>query len=268
MTEATPAFLPTDTAYKAVDFIQTYTGRAFWPLKPTADALSVIDIAHALSNQCRYTGHVRHFYSVAQHCVLLAEHVAAHGGTPMDCYQMLHHDDPEAYLVDIARPVKQFMPEYRVWDHAIDDVIRKWLGLEFVKRPDFIDELDSRIIVDERAALLGGTLDWGHRMEPIGITIEKWSPEKAEQAFLTLHAAYSYQITGRHLYVNEEWGIPMEVAFRHTASDIPYKAADLMEIDVLGRVGRVRMRDEDGLIVSTAGPQWWHGEFDVRERGK
>src|ERR1035437_402751 len=110
------AVLKTDTAYRAATFIETYTGRAFWPLEPTMDALSVIDIAHALSNQCRYSGHVQFFYSVAQHCCLLAGWLADHGGSALDCLQILMHDAPEAYLVDIPRPVKQYMPQYRARD--------------------------------------------------------------------------------------------------------------------------------------------------------
>src|ERR1035437_8998322 len=76
-----PDVLKTDTRYKAATFIETYTGRAFWPLAPTMDALSIIDIAHALRNQCRYSGHVQYFYSVAQHCCLLATWLANHGGS-------------------------------------------------------------------------------------------------------------------------------------------------------------------------------------------
>src|ERR1035437_7115321 len=119
------AALKTDTKYKAATFIETYTGRAFWPLAPTADALAVIDIAHALSNQCRYSGHVVFFYSVAQHCCLLASWVVSHGGSALDALQILMHDAPEAYLVDIPRPIKQYIPEYRLWDHNINYVIRE-----------------------------------------------------------------------------------------------------------------------------------------------
>jgi hypothetical protein len=48
--------------------IITFTGGSFYPLEPRAEDINPIDIAHALSNQCRYTGHVRRFYSVAEHC--------------------------------------------------------------------------------------------------------------------------------------------------------------------------------------------------------
>jgi hypothetical protein len=273
--KAVAAFLPTDTAYRAVDFIETYTGRAFWPLHPKAEALSIIDIAHALANQCRYSGHVKYFYSVAQHCVLLARWAMDHGADTLTCFQILMHDAPEAYLVDIPRPVKQFMPQYRVWDHAINDVIRQWMGWQDLPIPKIIDELDSRIIVDERAALMDTARrnDWGHKLEAVGVTIEPWTPERAEKEFLLLYAAYSKKVYGTYQYINHEWGIPIEI-FHEAGSDMK-SALDVIEVDVKGGVGRVRLRDDDGIIRRdvTGGTfprsawAWEHGKFEVRERG-
>jgi hypothetical protein len=274
MPKSVPAFLPTDTRYKAATFIETYTGRAFWPLNPSIDALSVIDIAHALSNQCRYTGHVRWFYPVAQHCCLLAKWVADHGGDALTCLQVLMHDAPEAYLVDIARPVKQYMPEYRVWDHKINDVIREWMGWKNLPIPDIVDDLDSRIIVDERAQLMDPAQrnDWGHKLAPVGIRIEPWSPVQAEKNFLMQYAAYSKGVYGTYQYINHEWGIPVKIFFE-PASDIK-RAPDIMEVDIRGHVARVRVRGDDGIMVRDPSVgvlpgvqwEWMHGKFEVRER--
>lgn len=55
------------------DWMQTYTGRRFYPLDPRPDEIDPEDIAHALSLLCRYGGHVDRFYSVAEHCVLMSE---------------------------------------------------------------------------------------------------------------------------------------------------------------------------------------------------
>lgn len=90
------------------DWIQTYTGRQFWPLDPKPEEVCIEDIAHALSQQCRYAGHTIRFYSVAQHSVEIALRVpraAALWG--------LLHDAAEAYLVDLPRPVKYLMPAYK-----------------------------------------------------------------------------------------------------------------------------------------------------------
>jgi uncharacterized protein len=85
------------------DWIQTYTGKQFWPLSPLPEDIVIEDIAHALSMQCRFGGHVRTFYSVAQHSVhvsLLVE--------PQYALWGLLHDAAEAYLVDLPRPIKKF----------------------------------------------------------------------------------------------------------------------------------------------------------------
>jgi len=175
-------FLDTDTKYKCVSYIETYTGKAFFPLEPTVKDISIIDIAHHLANQCRYSGATAWHYSTAQHCCLLADYVEANNGSPLDCYQMLMHDAPEAYLVDIPRPVKQFMPEYRKWDKAINSVIREWLGISHVPVPPWQDDLDSRVIVDERAQVMSDSgNDWGHDLKPLGVVIEPWLPRIAEQ---------------------------------------------------------------------------------------
>jgi len=272
---ATEKVLPTDTRYKAATFIETYTGRAFWPLNPTMDALSVIDIAHALSNQCRYSGHVAFFYPVAQHCCLLAEWLARRGGSALDCLQILMHDAPEAYLVDVPRPVKQYMPQYRVWDHAVNDVIREWMGWKNIPIPSFQDEFDSRIIVDERAQLMScSPNDWGHKLEPMGIVIQPWTPEEAEQTFLTQYAAYSREVYGFHNYINHDWGIPVKV-MHETSSDMPmHEALDISEVDVRGGVARVKIRGRDGIHLRdpNAGAfpavdfEWHHGKFEVVDR--
>jgi uncharacterized protein len=266
---AVEKFLDTDTNYRAATFIETYTGRAFWPLRPTKEALSIIDIAHALANQCRYSGHVRHFYSVAQHCCLLAHWMSEHGGSAMDCLQILMHDAPEAYLVDIPRPVKQYMPQYRVWDHAINDVVRDWMGWKDLPILPIQDELDSRVIVDERAQLMdrARTNDWGHKMEPLGINILPWTPEQAEKIFLRLYAAYSLEAYGAHQYINFEWG---KLTDRAVVSDSK-TVLDLLEVDMRGRVGRVKLRGDDGILARDASAgayprpdwKWVHGDFTL-----
>lgn len=264
--------LKTDTQYKAATFIETYTGRAFWPLEPTKDALSVIDIAHALSNQCRYSGHVQFFYSVAQHCCLLSQWLASNGGTPLECLQILMHDAPEAYLVDIPRPVKQYMPQYRVWDHDINDVIRDWMGWKDLPIPAMQDELDSRVIVDERAALMSRSgLDWGHHLTALGIEITPWTPEQAERAFLSIYASLAREVYGSVQYVNYSWKKVPPIAVSSDVADV----LDVMEVDVRGQVGRIRLRDNEGIQVrdTTGGTfprsqwKWVHGKFEITERG-
>lgn len=281
--------LDTDTKYKAVSYIETYTGRPFFPLHPDPKDVSIIDIAHAQSNQCRYSGHTTWFYSTAQHCCLLADYVEKQmKGTPLDCLQILMHDAAEAYLVDIPRPVKQFMPEFRVWDIAINNCIRSWLGLENESIPTWQDDIDSRIIVDERAQIMSDSgNDWGHNLEPLGIEIAPWFPYIAEQQFLMRYATYSKQIFGTHQYLRSDWGLPTrcvvkEFPFRTGGSDIeqrgdvePKLVTDLLEVDIRGGCGRVAIRSPNGMMVrdTTAGKfprpayRWVHGSFELTAPG-
>lgn len=89
-------------------WIETSTGEKFWFTSEDTNGIDIRDIAHCLSNACRFTGHCRFFYSVAEHSLnvaaLLPEHKKLWG---------LLHDASEAYLADIASPVKQLLPDYK-----------------------------------------------------------------------------------------------------------------------------------------------------------
>src|SRR5690606_5290032 len=79
------------------DWMQTFTGRAVYPLDLRPDDIDIQDIAHALSMQCRYAGHTRQFYSVAEHSVHVARWCRQYG--PAAALEGLLHDATEAYLV-------------------------------------------------------------------------------------------------------------------------------------------------------------------------
>jgi hypothetical protein len=84
------------------DWMQTASGGQFWPIDPRAEEVLIWDIAHALSNQCRFAGHCRTFYSVAEHSVRVSL-IVPEG----EMLAALLHDAVEAYLVDLPRPVKR-----------------------------------------------------------------------------------------------------------------------------------------------------------------
>lgn len=86
------------------DWMQTYTGRKFWPLNPRAEEVYIEDIAHSLALSCRFNGHCKVFYSIAQHSVLVSQIVK-----PTQQLIALLHDSAEAYLGDIIRPIKRFL---------------------------------------------------------------------------------------------------------------------------------------------------------------
>lgn len=112
------------------DWIQTYTGRKFWPLSPRGNDVDIMDIAHALAMKCRFTGHCRSFYSVAQHSVLVSYVVAQMGGSAEAQLYGLLHDAAEAYLPDIAQPIKG---AFAIWAPVTLEGDRSWLKFKEVE---------------------------------------------------------------------------------------------------------------------------------------
>lgn len=111
------------------DYITTYTGVHFYPLQPEADKINIEDIAHALSLLCRGNGHVKHFFSVGQHCINCALEAMARGYSKRVCLACLLHDASEAYLSDVPRPFKKTLPEYQqLEDHFLSIVYEKYIG--------------------------------------------------------------------------------------------------------------------------------------------
>lgn len=112
-------------------WIQTYTCRKFWPLDPRAEDIEIVDIAHALSNQCRFSGHTSTHYSVAQHCVHVADLLREQGYNARVQLQGLLHDAGEAYLVDLPSPVKHspVMAGYRDAEKRLDAVLLTKYGV-------------------------------------------------------------------------------------------------------------------------------------------
>jgi hypothetical protein len=161
------------------DWIQTYSGRCFWPLSPSADEVDIGDIAHSLSLQCRYNGHCKVFYSVAEHSVLVSKYVA-----PEHALWGLLHDAPEAYTSDIPRPLKRCLPEWKVMENRIMEAICDKFGMLYAE-PEQVSYIDMAITSDERTELMNPCdQDWGVLPPAIGITIPRWSPYEAEMAFL------------------------------------------------------------------------------------
>jgi uncharacterized protein len=172
---------PQDAPERVGDWMQTFTGRAFWPLAPQPADIEPLDIAHALSLLCRYGGHVNRFYSVAEHCVLMSEAVA-----PEHALWALLHDATEAYMGDMVRPLKRQMPVYVAAEDVLMDVICSRFGLT-PSCPAEVKQADNRILLSERAALMSATpLPWAaiEDLEPLPVKVEGWYPATAEARYL------------------------------------------------------------------------------------
>lgn len=191
--------------------LHTFTGRGFDPFSPKPADVHLEDIAHALSNTCRFGGHSPRFYSVAQHATLVAVLVLEASRRPDWALLALHHDSAEAYLGDIPRPIKQgmvfalearekgltddglvYLPfelaEVRIY-HAIIQ------GLELLDDDQAhasIKDADNAMLISELRGLFGerpdihtGTTSMHCQPLPPGLCL---GPDDAKTAFLRLHA--------------------------------------------------------------------------------
>lgn len=154
--------------------LRTYTGKKVDIFDPDPESICIEDIAHALSNICRFAGHVPEFYSVAEHSYL-----ASLLAKPEHELAALMHDAAEAYMVDLPRPVKMEMPEFSIIEDKLMKVIAKKFGFQY-PLPEDIVTIDNRLVKEEFYYLMLDYPIWGLPPAPIQL----YEPLKAEEAFL------------------------------------------------------------------------------------
>lgn len=168
--------------------ILTFTGHYFDFLQPQTSHVCIEDIARALSQICRFTGHTRSFYSVAQHAVLVSRIVP-----PEDAWAGLHHDDAEAYLGDVARPLKLMLPDYRKIEAGVEAAVFAHFGVPF-PLPSSVKHADMVMLATERRDLMSPIGDWNLGVEPLAdYVIEPMSQRRAEEMFLERYDALQTQ---------------------------------------------------------------------------
>lgn len=170
---------------------QTFTGVQFWPLDPRPEDVRAADIAHALSLQCRFAGHCRVPYSVAEHSVRVAEWVWDEtNGDRRASLAGLLHDASEAYCVDVPRPLKPHLGGYREIEHGVMRAIEAWAGLPIgACEVPIIKRADEVLLMTEARDLMGPapapwTFAQGAPAKPLREKIVPWGWKRAEAAFL------------------------------------------------------------------------------------
>lgn len=162
------------------DWMQTYTGRAFWPLDPRVDEIDIEDIAHALALQCRYAGHSLEFYSVAEHSC----HVSDYCSPDMALWGLLH-DASEAYLTDVVRPIKGHLDGYRAIEAHVMAAVARRFGLVDCM-PAEVKRLDNAILANERDQIMAHPpQDWSLTEPAIpDLILSCWNWRRAEIEFM------------------------------------------------------------------------------------
>ena len=181
---------PPDQDARKGDWIFTASGRQFWALDPRAEEIHIEDVAHALSMQCRWGGMVHTWYSVAEHCVRVAEILP-----PEQKLAGLLHDAAEAYLVDLPRPIKRSMPIYDEAEARIFRCVAERFGIPDVMSAE-IHRADGIICETERRDLMPAMpvhLDKSRTMgaEPLPGIIYPWTQADARRRFLQSFVRYS-----------------------------------------------------------------------------
>jgi hypothetical protein len=152
-------------------WILTRFGRRFDISCPTVDMIDPRDIAHALAHICRFGGHTREHYSVAQHSVIASQIVPEHAAR-----HALLHDATEAYIGDMVRPLKQTMPNYQWAEAKLWRVICARFGLD-PEMPAEVHQADMVMLATEKRDLMPEHPDpWEclAGVEPLSATIKPW----------------------------------------------------------------------------------------------
>lgn len=150
------------------------------------DDILIEDIAHALSNICRYNGHCNHFYSVAEHSM----YVALFAPRELRLSALLH-DASETYVGDIPRPIKKKLPIFNTIEKAIQETIDRKFGVD-VNHP-LVKEVDNSMLATEYNQIMNiSSAEEGIIYKPYSnIEIRCLTPERAKSKFLAYYAAYS-----------------------------------------------------------------------------
>lgn len=175
-----------------LEFIQTYSGLAFSLRDPRPEQVNLDDICHSLAMQCRFTGHVKEFYSTAEHSILVASIVQQ--GHPSLVFDALMHDAAEAYISDLSTPLKHSagLEGYREVEKRVEWAIKERFNLSRLSSvKTIIKQADRRALALEAEVLLTRPKmkEWQDMLDSIGPhglyynMIACHSPRVAEERF-------------------------------------------------------------------------------------
>lgn len=179
-------------------WIQTYSGRQIDLARPIVADIQLEDIAHALANSCRFNGHCKTFYSVAQHAVEVAKYLRHYGAHPKIQLWGLHHDDAEAYLGDMVQPLKHDprMEFFRRVEEGWMLLVARAFDMEWPE-PVSVAFASRTLRATEARDLLGIQGDgWDLKVEPVKEPLRAMGPAESKGQFLYWHERLLQEIAG------------------------------------------------------------------------
>lgn len=154
--------------YNNEPVIRTFSGKWVNVFDPTPDMFCIEDIAHALSQQCRFGGHLSVFYSVAQHSVLCSRLVSVEHKL-----SALLHDSSEAFLLDIPRPIKNHLSNYKDIEHNLMNMLSDIFKFQYPLSNE-VKETDEKML----------QIEWDTFVIKSITEIEVWSVSQAKEEFI------------------------------------------------------------------------------------
>ena len=169
-------------------YMTTYTKKKIQPLQLQYEDIDIKDIAHALSLLCRANGHIKYFYSVAQHSINCAKEAIERGYSKKVIKACLLHDASESYISDIIRPVKKHLSNYLIIEDTIQSLIYKKYKIgEFSQvEADQVKQIDDALLALEMVELMERDIAIKPviKSKQIDLTFRKF--EDVEREFLAL----------------------------------------------------------------------------------
>lgn len=175
--------------------IKLGSGVYFDLANPSYEQINIDDIANALSKICRFGGHCKGFYSVAEHCVLASHAARAKGHSREVCEAILLHDAAEAYIGDMVKPLKIMIPQFSAIEKRIEREIEKAFVVDFAKHSYVINKYDLGMLFAERKQLFGADeVVWSgeSEFEALDVQLKKWSPHEAYLMFIDTWQYFSW----------------------------------------------------------------------------
>lgn len=149
--------------------IRTFTGNYIDISNIEPDKFRIEDIAHSLSQQCRFAGHLPKFYSVAQHSVMCARRASKD-----NMLAALLHDASEAYLLDIPKPFKNMLPDYMLLEENLMQALANKFGFAW-PLPQEVKDIDVVMLEYEWYGVMLGEFE-----------VDVWEPSSAKQEFIDM----------------------------------------------------------------------------------
>lgn len=170
---------------------ETYSGALVDLLDPRAADICMTDVVMSLSKVCRFTGHPKRHYSVAQHsCIvanLLPEEHRIHG---------LAHDMPEFGMGDLSSPMKRVLERlpgfHQLWhdiERGIERAIYERMGVDLPTREvrEMVKRADLEVLAIEQRDAMRSPNRWNLRYPPPDD--RRIVPVPADAAFMMLAEA-------------------------------------------------------------------------------